>query len=78
MLLALRVRIFSHLQRLSIDYYDHELDGRVMTRMTTDVEALSQLVQSGLVNAVVGVATCFGVAVFLVVLSPPLALAAGK
>ncbi len=78
MLLALRVRIFSHLQRLSIDYYDHELDGRVMTRMTTDVEALSQLVQSGLVNAVVGVATCFGVAVFLVVLSPPLALAAAS
>ncbi|MCU1398526.1 MAG: transporter ATP-binding protein, partial [Acidimicrobiales bacterium] len=78
MLLALRVRIFSHLQRLSLDYYDSELDGRVMTRMTTDVEALSQLVQSGLVNAVVGVATCMGVAVFLVILSPPLALAAAS
>ncbi|MCU1366977.1 MAG: transporter protein, partial [Ilumatobacteraceae bacterium] len=78
MLLALRVRIFSHLQRLSLDYYDSELDGRVMTRMTTDVEALSQLVQSGLVNAVVGVATCIGVAVFLVILSPPLALAAAS
>jgi ATP-binding cassette subfamily B protein len=76
MLLALRIRIFAHLQRLSLDYYDHELDGRVMTRMTTDVEALSQLVQSGLVNAVVGIATCIGVAVFLVLLSPPLALAA--
>ncbi|MEI8238472.1 MAG: ABC transporter ATP-binding protein, partial [Actinomycetota bacterium] len=78
MLLALRVRIFAHLQRLSIDYYDHELDGRVMTRMTTDVEALSQLVQSGLVNAVVGIATCIGVAVFLVLLSPMLALAAAS
>jgi len=78
MLLALRIRIFSHLQRLSLDYYDHELDGRVMTRMTTDVEALSQLVQSGLVNAVVGIATCLGVAVFLIVLSPQLALAAAS
>jgi ATP-binding cassette subfamily B protein len=78
MLLSLRVRIFSHLQRLSLDYYDSELDGRVMTRMTTDVEALSQLVQSGLVNAVVGVATCVGVAVFLVVQSPLLALAAAS
>jgi ATP-binding cassette subfamily B protein len=78
MLLALRVRIFSHLQRLSLDFYDRELDGRVMTRMTTDVEALSQLVQSGLVNAVVGLATCIGVAVFLVLLSPPLALAAAS
>jgi len=76
MLLALRVRIFSHLQRLSLDYYDRELDGRVMTRMTTDVDALSQLVQNGLVNAVVGFATCIGVAVFLVIMSPPLALAA--
>lgn len=78
MLLSLRVRIFSHLQRLSLDYYDSELDGRVMTRMTTDVEALSQLVQSGLVNAVVGIATCAGVAVFLVVQSPLLALAAAS
>ena len=37
---ALRIRIFAHLQRLSLDYYDRELGGRVMTRMTTDVEAL--------------------------------------
>lgn len=78
MLFALRIRIFSHLQRLSVDYYDRELDGRVMTRMTSDVEALSQLVQSGLVSAVVGLGTCIGVAVFLVVLSPSLALAAGS
>jgi ATP-binding cassette subfamily B protein len=76
MLLVLRIRIFSHLQRLSLDYYDRELDGRLMTRMTTDVDALSQLVQSGLVTAVVGLATCVGVAVFLVLLSPMLALAA--
>ncbi|MCU0311567.1 MAG: ABC transporter ATP-binding protein/permease [Acidimicrobiales bacterium] len=76
MLYALRLKIFGHLQRMSLHYYDDELDGRLMTRMTTDVEALSQLVQTGLVNAVVGVFTCVGVFVFLVVLSPPLALAA--
>ncbi|CAB4864372.1 unannotated protein [freshwater metagenome] len=78
MLLVLRIRIFSHLQRLSLDYYDRELDGRIMTRMTTDVDALSQLIQSGLVTAVVGLATCVGVAVFLVLLSPLLALAAAS
>ncbi len=78
MLLTLRVRIFAHLQRMSLDYFDNEMDGRIMTRMTSDVEALSQLVQTGLVTAVVGAATCVGVAVFLVVLSPPLALAAGS
>ena len=73
-LFGLRVKIFAHLQRLSLDYYDRELDGRIMTRMTTDVEALSQLVQTGLLNGIVGAFTCVGVFVFLVVLSPPLAL----
>ena len=72
-LFALRVKIFGHLQRLGLDYYDAELDGRIMTRMTTDVEALSQLVQTGLINGVVGIFTCIGVFVFLIVLSPPLA-----
>ncbi|HRE00255.1 MAG TPA: ATP-binding cassette domain-containing protein, partial [Ilumatobacteraceae bacterium] len=78
MLLSLRMRIFGHLQRLSLDYYDREMDGRVMTRMTTDVEALSQLVQTGLVNAVVGMATCLGVAVYLAIQSWPLALVAAS
>lgn len=72
-LFALRVKIFAHLQRLSLDYYDAELDGRIMTRMTTDVEALTQLVQTGLINGIVGIFTCIGVFVFLIVLSPPLA-----
>lgn len=78
LLFALRVRIFAHLQRLSLDYYDKELAGRIMTRMTTDVEALSQLLQTGLINAVVSLFTCAGVFVFLIVLSPPLALVAAS
>lgn len=76
LLFALRIRIFSHLQRLALDFYDRELGGRIMTRMTTDVESLSQLLQQGLINAVVSAFTCVGVFVFLIVLSPPLALAA--
>ncbi len=50
-LYALRIRVFSHLQRLSLDYYDRELGGRIMTRMTTDIEALTALLQNGLVAA---------------------------
>ena len=76
LLYALRIRIFAHLQRLSLDYYDGEMAGRVMTRMTTDVDSLQQLLQTGLVSAIVSMATCVGVFVFLVVLSPPLALVA--
>ncbi|HEX2274469.1 MAG TPA: ABC transporter ATP-binding protein [Acidimicrobiales bacterium] len=75
MLLALRVRIFAHLQRLGMDYYEREQAGRVMTTMTTDVEALSQLLQQGLVQAVVGLVTLVGVAVVLVIMNPALSLA---
>ena len=34
---------FAHLQRLGLDYYERELSGRIMTRMTTDVDALSSV-----------------------------------
>ena len=39
---------FAHLQRLGLDYYERELGGRIMTRMTTDVDALSTFLQTGL------------------------------
>ena len=66
LLLALRVRIWAHLQRLSIDYYEREMAGRIMTRMTTDVDAFSNLLQNGLINAVVAMFTFAGVAVALI------------
>ena len=52
-LYTLRVKIFAQLQRLGLDYYERELAGRIMTRMTTDVDALSTFLQTGLVTAVV-------------------------
>ena len=75
MLFALRVRIFSHLQRLSVDFYDREMAGRIMTRMTTDVEALSTLLQSGLINAVVSLLSFGGIFVVLFVMNVQLTLA---
>ncbi|MCU1460834.1 MAG: transporter related [Acidimicrobiales bacterium] len=74
LLFALRVRIFAHLQRLAIDFYDREMAGRIMTRMTSDVEALSQLLQDGLINAVSNIVICAGVAVLLFVYNARLAL----
>ncbi len=44
----LRVRVFAHLQRLSLDYYTDEKAGVIMTRMTSDIESLQQLLQDGL------------------------------
>ncbi|HZP30077.1 MAG TPA: ABC transporter ATP-binding protein [Acidimicrobiia bacterium] len=75
LLFALRIRIFAHLQRLSVDYYDQEMAGRVMTRMTTDIDALSQLLQNGLVQALVSLLSFGGVLVALFVFDWPLMLA---
>jgi ATP-binding cassette subfamily B protein len=75
LLYALRIRIFAHLQRLALDFYDREMAGRVMTRMTTDVDTLSNLLQSGLINALVSALTLVGVLVALLIMSPQLTLA---
>ncbi|MEU0671819.1 ABC transporter ATP-binding protein [Streptomyces sp. NPDC006172] len=73
-LYALRLKIFSQLQRLGLDYYERELTGRIMTRMTTDVDALSAFLQTGLVTAFVSVVTFFGIMAALLVLDVELAL----
>ncbi|NJP76950.1 ABC transporter ATP-binding protein [Streptomyces telluris] len=73
-LYALRVKIFAQLQRLGLDYYERELTGKIMTRMTTDVDALSTFLQTGLVTAVVSVLTFFGILVALLVIDVELAL----
>ncbi|MFF8411837.1 ABC transporter ATP-binding protein [Streptomyces omiyaensis] len=73
-LYALRLKIFAQLQRLGLDYYERELTGRIMTRMTTDVDAMSTFLQTGLVTAFVSVVTFFGIMVALLVLDLQLAL----
>ncbi|MEU1281801.1 ABC transporter ATP-binding protein [Streptomyces sp. NPDC005805] len=73
-LYSLRLKIFAQLQRLGLDYYERELTGRIMTRMTTDVDALSTFLQTGLVTAFVSVVTFFGVMVALLVIDVQLAL----
>lgn len=76
LLAALRVRVFAHLQRLGMDYYESELTGRILTRVTSDVDTLSSLVQNGLLNAVVSLATLVGIAVVLLITDLRLGLAA--
>ncbi|MGW1226843.1 ABC transporter ATP-binding protein [Streptomyces sp. NPDC002530] len=73
-LYALRLKIFAQLQRLGLDYYERELTGRIMTRMTTDVDALSTFLQTGLVTAFVSVVTFLGIMAALLVLDVELAL----
>lgn len=74
LLYELRLRVFSHLQRLSIDFYTDERAGRLLTRMTSDIDALQQLFQDGLVNLAVQALTVLVVTVVLFALEPTLAI----
>ncbi|MDQ1518183.1 MAG: ATP-binding cassette, subfamily bacterial [Actinomycetota bacterium] len=76
LLYSLRLKVFAHLSRLGLDFYEREMGGRILTRMTSDIEALSQLFQQGIVNLVASGLTAGGVAVVLFVLDWRLALAA--
>ncbi|WP_145743909.1 ABC transporter ATP-binding protein [Saccharopolyspora dendranthemae] len=76
LLYVLRLRSFAHLQRLGLDFYERELAGRIMTRMTTDVDALSTFLQTGLATFVVSVLTLLGIAGALLFTDPSLALVA--
>ncbi|MGH3468308.1 MAG: ABC transporter ATP-binding protein, partial [Thermocrispum sp.] len=75
-LYLLRVRCYAHLQRLGLDYFEREQAGKIMTRMTTDVDALSQFLQTGLARAVVSVLTLSGITVALLLTDLSLALIA--
>jgi len=74
LLYALRVKIFSQLQRLGLDYYERELTGRIMTRMTTDVDALSSFLQTGLITMVNSGLSFVGVLIALLVINLKLGL----
>ncbi|HEY2996979.1 MAG TPA: ABC transporter transmembrane domain-containing protein [Acidimicrobiales bacterium] len=75
LLLSLRIRVFAHLQRLGLDYYDREMTGRILTRMTSDLEAMQQLLQSGFIDALVQLVTFVGAIVILATMNVELALA---
>ncbi|MET9609562.1 ABC transporter ATP-binding protein [Streptomyces sp. NPDC006512] len=74
LLYTLRVKTYAQLQRLGLDFYERELAGRIMTRMTTDVDAVSNFLQTGLITAVVSLLTVLGVLVSLLVIDAQLAL----
>jgi ATP-binding cassette subfamily B protein len=71
---GLRIRIWAQLQRLSLDYYEREMAGRIMTRMTTDVDQFETLIENGLLQALVSLVTFVGVGVALVLMDLELAL----
>jgi ABC-type multidrug transport system fused ATPase/permease subunit len=70
----LRLRIFAHLQQLSIGFYSRNIAGVIISRMTNDVEALDQLVEDGLATLIESGLTLIGVIAILLWLDLRLAL----
>ena len=70
----LRERLFSHIQAMSIGFFTRRSPGVLISRMTNDVEALNQLVTSGVVTMFSATLTLIGVVVILLLLDVKLAL----
>ena len=71
----LRIRVFAHLQRLPMAFHDREPTGKLVARMTSDIDALTDLVQIGLVAFVTnGLLIALSIVVLLA-MSPVLAAA---
>jgi ABC-type multidrug transport system fused ATPase/permease subunit len=71
----LRVRLFDHLQRLSLGFFERNRAGVIISRLTNDVEAIDQLVTDGVTSLVQNTLTLVGTAIVLFVLDWRLALA---
>jgi ATP-binding cassette subfamily B protein len=70
----LRLRVFAHLQVLSVGFYSRNRAGVIISRLTNDVEALDQLVSDGMATLFQSGLMLLGVVVILVVLDAKLAL----
>ncbi len=72
----LRLTVFSHLQRLSVSYFDRHPVGRLMTRVTSDVETLNELFSSGVVTVFGDLFTLAAIVVNMLIVDWRLALVA--
>jgi ABC-type multidrug transport system, ATPase and permease components len=70
----LRIEVFQHLQRLSLKFYDRNPIGRLITRLTNDVEVLNEMFSSGIVMVFSDVFTIIGIFYFMFTMNWKLAL----
>src|SRR5215831_1188054 len=70
----MRSQMFDHLQRLSLSYFDHNPVGRLMTRLTNDVDSLNEMFTSGAISILGDVLTILGITILLLVINWQLAL----
>ena len=72
----MRAEIFEHLQKLSFSFYDNQKVGQLMSRITTDLFDITELMHHGPENIILSAIKIIGAFVILVNISPLLALAA--
>lgn len=68
----LRVKVFGHIQAMSMDFFDTEHTGKLVARMTSDIDALQELIQTGLILFIQNLLTLALLLAILLVLSPKL------
>jgi ABC-type multidrug transport system fused ATPase/permease subunit len=73
-LLDIRRRLFMHFQRLSVSFHERYTSGRVISRQTSDVDAIGELLGHGLISLVTSILLITGIGVMLMVLDLRLAL----
>ena len=72
--IQLRRRVFRHFQRLDVAFHDRYTSGRVVSRLTNDVDAIQDMLETGFDSLITAVLTLFGTAILLVVLDVRLGL----
>src|SRR5579864_910001 len=70
----MRSQMFEHLQRLALSFFDHNPVGRLMTRLTNDVDALNEMFTSGAISILSDVLIIVGITILLLVINWQLAL----
>ncbi|HET8852254.1 MAG TPA: ABC transporter transmembrane domain-containing protein, partial [Ktedonobacteraceae bacterium] len=70
----MRSQMFEHLQRLALSFFDHNPVGRLMTRLTNDVDSLNEMFTSGAISILSDVLIIVGVTITLLVINWQLAL----
>ena len=70
----LRVRVFDHIQAMSMGFFDREQTGKLVARMTSDIDSLQELIQLGLVQFVTNGLLLIGLLIALLIMSWELAL----
>ncbi|NLJ24413.1 MAG: ABC transporter ATP-binding protein [Firmicutes bacterium] len=70
---TMRQELYGHLQKLSLRYYDSIQVGRLITRLTSDIDALNELLSGGVINFISDSVTLVGIAAIMLAMNPRLA-----